>query len=136
MNEETVAKVATFFENDPEVRLVLLFGSFVTGRVHAGSDVDVAVAYPDPLTLEYRVSKAHELSAKVNREVDIIDLREASGVLLQQILSHRKTLVNRDPEFYGNLIARRLREEADLMPLYERTLKSRRERFVDGKKGS
>jgi hypothetical protein len=96
--------------------------------------VDVAVAYAQTLSLEDRVAKAQSLSAALKLEVDLIDLHEARGVLLQQILAHRKTLLNRDPELYGNLVARRVYEESDLMPLYEKMLQARRERFLSGKK--
>lgn len=133
--DDVAERTREFFEHEQGVRLVLLFGSYATGRTHASSDVDVAVAYPQRLSLEDRISKAQALSAVINREVDLIDLHDARGVLLQQILAHRKTLLNRDPEFYGNLISRRVYEESDLMPLYERMLQARRERFLSGKKG-
>jgi uncharacterized protein len=131
---DIASQTKEFFSCDQGVRLVLLFGSQVTGQTHAASDVDVAVAYDQRLSLEERVAKAQALSAMLNKEVDLIDLRDARGVLLQQILAQRKTLINRDPELYGNIIARRMNEESDLMPLYERMLQARRERFLGGKK--
>ena len=134
MGQDIVQKTKDFFESDPSTRLALLFGSQVTGRAHAGSDVDVAVYYPAPLSLDERVDKAQALSAILNTEVDLIDLREAHGVLLQQILAHRITLVNRDAELYGNIIAKRLNEESDFMPLYELVVKAQRERFLNGKR--
>jgi predicted nucleotidyltransferase len=136
MTNDTVNQVKSFFERDPDVRLAVLFGSYATGRIHSGSDVDIAVAYPEKMSLEDRVAKAQELSAVVNKEIDLIDLREAHGVLLQQILRNRKTLVNRDPELYGRIIVRRIDEEESLMPLYERVLQARRERFLNGPKGN
>jgi len=135
VSDEVVSKCRAFFESDTAVRLAILFGSFATGRANATSDIDIAVAYGDRMTLDERVRKAQELSVVVNREVDLIDLRDAHGVLLQQILAHRVTLVNRDSELYGNIIAKRLNEESDLMPLYEMVKKAQRERFVNGKKG-
>jgi predicted nucleotidyltransferase len=134
--QEVLAQARVFFESDTGVKLALVFGSFVKGRVHSGSDLDVAVAYSEPLTFDQRVDLAQALSAKVKREVDLVDLRGAHGLLLQEILTHRKTLVNRDGELYGNIVARRLTEESDLMPLIERVLNARRERFIHGTKGS
>ena len=44
------------------IRLVLQFGSSVTGRLHPWSDVDVAVLLDRPqLTLEQRAGLLHEL---------------------------------------------------------------------------
>jgi predicted nucleotidyltransferase len=135
MSESLIEQVRLFFERDATVRLALLFGSYAAGRAHAASDVDVAVAYQQKLSLDERVRIGQALSLEINKEVDLVDLREAGGVLLQQILAKRKTLVNRDPELYGNLIAKRVTEEADFMPLYERILQERRERFIHGRKG-
>lgn len=132
MVEDTIKKTKDFFERDPDVLLALLFGSFATGRAGAKSDVDIAVAYPSRLSLEERIAKAQELSAEINKEVDLIDLRDAHGLLLQQVLANRRTLVNRDPELYGMVIARRINEEEDLMPLYEEGLQARRKRFLNG----
>jgi len=136
MIEETIEKTQAFFERDPDLRLALLFGSFATGKVHASSDIDIAVAYPQCLSLDERISKAQALSAEINKEIDLVDLRTAHGILLQQILAHRRTLVNRDPELYGMIIARRINEEEDLMPLYEQGLQARRDRFLHGQKGN
>ena len=133
---DVIAQTKAFFEGDPDLRLALLFGSFASGRHHAGSDLDVAVAYPRRMTVDEKIHKAQALSALIKREVDLVDLREASGLLLQQILAGRKTLVNRDAELYGNIMARRLSEESDFMPLYDLMLRARRERFLNGKKGT
>jgi predicted nucleotidyltransferase len=132
MCDDTIEKTRIFFEEDTDLRLAILFGSFATGKAHANSDVDIAVAYPEKLSLDNRVAKAQQLSALTNREVDLIDLRDAHGILLQQILANRRTLVNRDPELYGMIISRRINEEEDLMPLYEEGLRARRERFLNG----
>jgi predicted nucleotidyltransferase len=132
MVNDTIDKTKAFFEKDPDVLLALLFGSFATGMSHASSDLDIAVAYPSPLSLEERIAKAQALSAEINKEVDLIDLHDANGLLLQQVLANRRTLVNRAPELYGMIIARRINEEEDLMPLYEQGLQARRERFLNG----
>lgn len=132
MIQDTIKKIKEFFESDPDVLLAILFGSFATGRVGVASDVDIAVAYSSPLSLDERVAKAQALSAEINKEVDLIDLHDARGLLLQQVLANRKTLVNRDPELYGMIIARRINEEEDLMPLYEQGLQARRKRFLNG----
>ena len=66
--------------------------------------------------------------------MDLVDLRIAEGVLLQQILNHRKTLVSRDPILIGNLISKRVVEESDFMPLLDMMLRARRERVIRGTK--
>jgi predicted nucleotidyltransferase len=136
MVEDTIEKAKAFLERDADLLLALLFGSFATGKVNANSDLDIAVAYPWSLSLDERISKAQGLSAAINKEVDLVDLRAAHGILLQQVLGHRRTLVNRDPELYGMIIARRINQEEDLMPLYEQGLRARRDRFLHGQKSN
>lgn len=64
---------------DPDIRLAILFGSQVSGRIHAGSDADVAVA----LDGEMSPSRRGELSAKLAEvlgcEVDVADLPYGPG---------------------------------------------------------
>lgn len=120
---------------DERVKLAVLFGSLARGRAKPTSDIDIGVAYAGQLTLDEKIDLGQKLSAATGREVDVVDLRRVEGVLLQQILNCRVTLVRREPELMGNLIAKRVTEEADFMPVLDRMLKKRRERFINGKTG-
>ncbi len=116
----------------PNLQLAICFGSYANGGATSHSDIDIAVAMKHPLTMDERLNLAQRLSQKTNKEIDLIDLRAASGVLLQQIVSCRVTLINRNSELYGNLISRCLMEGLDYIPLWESILKARRERFIHG----
>ena len=134
MNDIAIIQTARdYFLRDSRLKLAILFGSFATKKNSLQSDLDVAVAYGHQLSIDEKVTIAQNLSIAINREVDLIDLFDANGVLLQQILNNRVTLVNRDSELYGKLISKRVTEEADFMPLYDAMLKARRERFIHGK---
>ena len=67
--------------------LAVQFGSSVTGRLHAHSDVDVAVLLEHPpLSLDVELSAIADLQALVNeREVDVVFLHRADPLLLKQI---------------------------------------------------
>ena len=130
-----IEKLRSYLEDDSRIKVALLFGSFAQGREGPGSDIDLGIAFETKLSLDQRIELALRLSQLCGREVDIVDLRVTEGVLLQQILNHRKTLVRRDGELVGMLLARRVTEEVDFMPLLDMMLKHRRERFTDGKEG-
>lgn len=109
-----------------------MFGSYATKRARSDSDLDVAVAYGGKLSLTDRVALGQRLSQEVNKEVDLVDLLDTRDLLLEQILKCRKTLVNRNPELYGNIIARCVFEHENTTPLINRILDARRERFLRG----
>ena len=76
------------------IRLLLQFGSTVTGRVHAKSDVDVAVLLERPRqTLEERGAMVHDLQALFpDRELDLAVLNHADPLFLKQVMDTARLL--------------------------------------------
>ncbi len=70
------------------IRLLLQFGSTVTGRVHARSDIDLAVLLERPsLTLAERGELVHALQSLFpDREIDLAVLNHADPLLLKQVM--------------------------------------------------
>jgi predicted nucleotidyltransferase len=69
------------------IRLLLQFGSSVTGKTHPGSDVDLAVLLERPaLALEEYADLVHELQALFpGREVDLAVINHADPLFLKQV---------------------------------------------------
>lgn len=69
------------------IRLLLLFGSSVTGNVHPRSDVDLAVLLDRPrLSLGEHAELIHELQRLFpDREVDLAILNHADPLFLKKI---------------------------------------------------
>lgn len=67
--------------------LLLQFGSTVTGKSHAGSDVDIAVLFDRPsVALEELGTLQAELQALyLERTVDLVVLNRADPLLLKQV---------------------------------------------------
>lgn len=76
------------------IRLLVQFGSTVTGRVHAKSDVDLAVLLQRPRqTLEERASMIHDLQRLFpDREVDVAFLDHADPLFLKQVMDTARML--------------------------------------------
>jgi predicted nucleotidyltransferase len=132
MKNELIAAIKDYFKKDPNIRLAILFGSYARGSENINSDIDIAVAYPEKLSMDNKITLIKNLSTLINKEIDIVDLLDVNLILLQQIMKHRVTLVNLDSELYGNLMAKRVTSESDYLPLYDKMLKARRERFLNG----
>ena len=71
----------------PEIKLCLLFGSAVKGRLEPSSDIDIAVAANRLLKGEEKLEIITNLSAALPKEVDFVDLNSVSDYILQQALS-------------------------------------------------
>ncbi|MFN3830258.1 MAG: type VII toxin-antitoxin system MntA family adenylyltransferase antitoxin [Tepidimonas ignava] len=98
----------------PEATMVWLHGSAVRGPMRTDSDVDLAVWLPHPPSPERWLQVTAELSQRLGRNVDLLDLARASTVTQFIVLSGARLLRARDPKAPWLLWARVLREWQDL----------------------
>ena len=131
MDQGVKTAILHVLERFPEVKIAFLFGSAAHGRLTSLSDIDVAVAAETRLPLETRLAMAVHLSKALHREVDLIDLQEVTGEILQQSLWQGVKLLQKDAELYARLIQRLWFDQADMMPYRRRILAERRRRFLN-----
>lgn len=74
------------------LRLIVLFGSQVSGRLHPESDVDVAVWSDGSLKFKQRMDLWKELSEAFDADVDLGVLDHAEPLFLYQVARSGKTL--------------------------------------------
>ncbi|HMD37109.1 MAG TPA: nucleotidyltransferase domain-containing protein, partial [Vicinamibacterales bacterium] len=69
-----IEQLRSVFESDPRVAYALIFGSSVTGKAHAHSDVDVAIGMAGPHQLDTMElgALASRLEAAAGRRVDLV----------------------------------------------------------------
>jgi uncharacterized protein len=103
----------------PSTIAVYVFGSFATGTATTDSDVDVAVLAAAPLAADARWQLAQTLAIALRRDVDLVDLRQASTVLRVQVLGAGILLLETDR-------ARRQEFEAVALGAYARLNEERR----------
>jgi len=113
----------------PDVELVILFGSLATGGARAESDLDLAIDAGHLLTASEKMALIAELAARTGRPVDLVDVRAIGEPLLGQILAHGKRLLGSDTR-YANLIRRHLFDQADFLPYRNRILAERRQTWI------
>lgn len=71
----------------PEVQAIYLFGSQVTDYANESSDVDLAIYTGSNLSNEQVWECKFKLAERVNKEVDLIDLYDATTVLQFEVIS-------------------------------------------------
>ena len=132
MDQRMKTAILHVLEQFPEVKLAYVFGSAARGQLTGGSDIDVAVAAETKLPLETRLAIATQLSKALHREVDLVDLQDVAGEILQQSLCQGIKLLQKDAGLSARLIQRLWFDQADLMPYRRRILAERRRRFLHG----
>lgn len=76
---------------------VWLFGSQARGAGRPDSDVDLAVLVRRPLPPEAVFEAAQDLALALRRDVDLVDLSRAPGVLRAQVVAGGRCLHAADP---------------------------------------
>jgi uncharacterized protein len=112
----------------PNVWAIYVYGSFARGDHSLKSDIDLALLLPPDEKIDELLSIISDVSTRVHREVDLVDLRKASDVLRREILAEGRILHVSQPdrvlEWEGTAISRyqRYREEvSDLLKDFQST---------------
>lgn len=87
MNTAIIEQLTAFFDAKPEIILAMLYGSCARGTETETSDADIAIAMPETLTLDERLSLQLELSLLLKRAVDLVDIRKITGLLHYKVFT-------------------------------------------------
>jgi predicted nucleotidyltransferase len=122
--DEIQAAIAECLVKDKSVQAGYVFGSVVTGRTRAGSDVDVAVLVTDDFPPSRRFAKRLKLMADVGAalrrsDVDLVILNEASPLLAHRVLSKGKLVFERSGSARVRFQVMTAQRYADMIPAYE-----------------
>lgn len=117
---ELAAKLREALARRADVRFAILFGSCATKGPDQARDVDVAVRLRAPLSLMGLGALELELEDAVGKEVDVVDVDEASTVLRWEILRTGRVVDARDEEALHAFRVYVPLEYADLRPYLDR----------------
>jgi len=120
----------TIFSPIPEVCLVYLFGSQVSGKVGPMSDYDLGVLVDDGVDENHVLAMlAHEIGKKLEREqIDIVPLKRAPVELSYAIISQGVCVYQRDVVTRVEFEARIMSLHGDYLPV----LRAQREDILRG----
>jgi predicted nucleotidyltransferase len=86
MDRTIVQTITDFLHTHIQPSFILIFGSFVKGTTHQESDIDIGFYAKDKKIDKYEIFMlAQELAALLKREVDLVNIAEASTVFQAQI---------------------------------------------------
>lgn len=92
LSKDYADKITDFLIKNVNPYLIYLFGSSVNGSFREDSDIDIAFI-SDKKTTEYEVFMlAQELADILKRDVDLINLKDASTVFKAQVVGKGKTI--------------------------------------------
>jgi predicted nucleotidyltransferase len=127
--DDLLERLAAVLGRRPEVRFALLFGSAASRGPEAARDVDVAVSFARPTTLMERGRLAGALEDAVGREVDLVDLDEASTLLRFEVVKTGRPVAVGDAAALTRFRALVPLEYYDLEPFLEREAAGLRRRL-------
>ncbi len=106
-----------------DMMMAYVFGSFANDQQNADSDLDLAIFCKEKLGATERWELAQKIAAHINRDVDLVDLAEASTVMRYQIIGYGKRIYcaneNACAEFEILAISMYLRFNEERKPLLE-----------------
>lgn len=82
----------------PDAWAIYVFGSFARGEEWPCSDLDLAVLLPPGRRVDRLLDLMGNVSARVHRDVDIVDLRRAGDVLRREVLAAGRALSVSEPD--------------------------------------
>lgn len=115
--------------DEPQLELVILFGSLAQGNADWESDLDLAIDVGEPLASDRKQKIIAKLATLTGRPLDLIDLRVVGEPLLGEILAKGVRLSGSD-EAYAALLRRHLFDAADFLPYRDRILEERRRKWI------
>lgn len=96
--EELKNRLSPIFKEE-DIRLVILFGSAASGKIHKNSDVDIAFLFDKPVDILELTNRVIRLMH--TNSVDVIDLRRASPLLRFSIVKRGKLLYEKQPGMFN-----------------------------------
>jgi uncharacterized protein len=117
MNLQSHALVESLKQHTPDLRLVILFGSFASGHQRDDSDIDLAIAALRPLDPTKLFDIKMTLQEASGRTVDLVDLNNAdvSIVLKNEAIIFGKLLFAADETVFSEIEAPIRREAEDFL---------------------
>lgn len=111
------------------VQLMIVFGSCANGTPRIDSDLDIAIAMDQPLSVQQHIDTIGALALVTGRPIDLIDLRTVGEPLLGQIMQHGVRIMGSDV-LHAQYMTRHVMDAADFMPYQARILQERRQAWI------
>ncbi|MCK4830978.1 hypothetical protein KA005_85500, partial [bacterium] len=102
------------------------------GKLRAKSDIDIAVCGDNAFTHDYLAELQLEIAEKLEKEVDLLDMARLNGLILKQVITTGKKIINKKPDLLAQYIKKMLYFNEDMLPNYQMILKAKSKRYAHG----
>jgi len=113
------------------IQLGILYGSRAIGKNRHDSDVDIAVAAKQELTVDQRLEIHEQLERATGLRVELRDIHKLHGFILSEVLTKGKILVRKNPKLLAKFMIENVYFNEDMRPMLRKTLKNRIYRFIE-----
>lgn len=120
-----------WLEDNTEISLAILFGSYAKGSQTSQSDLDLAIQLVSGanLTADQKLGFIEQIGSLLLINIDLIDLKEVGQPLLSQIMKYGK-LLKGDQLQYSELAIKNVNTGQDFLPYIKRMMAERRQRCL------
>ena len=108
--------------------LIMLFGSAVTNKTHADSDIDIAFISETKHNNMQIYNATQDLAHLLKKEVDLIDLTAVSPVMQAKIITKGRIIYDENPDSRQNFFILALKKYTRLNEEREVVIKKIKER--------
>ena len=92
-------KSELFSSNCSSLIAIYIFGSFASENITSESDIDIAILTISEYSVVAFWEAAQNIAAKIKRDVDLINLRNASTVMRMEVISKGKRIYCADADY-------------------------------------
>ncbi len=132
MNRQRIIKhLTSYFSPKEDITSVLLFGSAAEDALGPASDIDIAIISFKELDSRTILNMSAELQILLTRDIDLIDLNKAEGVIHYKILTKGIRIKGNSRELAEHLI-KAIDFRTDFMPQLMEMQKKRIEKSLHG----
>jgi predicted nucleotidyltransferase len=127
---DTIEQIEAAISAWPEIAVAVLFGSLAEGKGDSGSDLDLGVQLPGPITAAQKMKLMSDLAVQTGRPIDLIDLRTVGQPLLGEIVD-KGIMVRGGTEAKGDLMFKNIMINEDFVRYQQRILQGRQKAWIE-----
>ena len=110
-------------ERLPNAWAIYVFGSLARGDEWPNSDLDLGVLLPPGETISDLLGLVSHVSTRVNRDVDLVDLRTVDDILRSEVLADGQVIFVSQPgavlDWEASAMSRQARHREDIREILE-----------------
>ena len=113
LDKDQIAEIVAFAEIYPVISAIYLFGSYASEHERSKSDIDLGVIFTEDVDGFTRINMETEISNRLKKDVDLVDMKKSSPFLQHQIYKYGKLIYHDGSDFPFIFRANSIRDYLD-----------------------